>query len=162
MPAAEQKVDWAYEVWDEVVAQLHSPDNHNRAIAGQLLPRLAISDPEGRILQNLPALLAVTNDEKFVTARHTIQSLWRMGLAGAPTREAYLDAVARRFADCATHRNATLIRFDLLEGLRKLYDQHPDPALQTLAQDLITQEPDTKYARKYRALWKDAESNSEA
>ena len=39
-----QPVDWAYDVWDEVVANLTHKDNHNRAIAAQVLCNLARSD----------------------------------------------------------------------------------------------------------------------
>lgn len=154
LPMAETPVDWAYEVWDEVVARLASADNHDRAIAGQLLPRLALSDPEGRIIGDLPRLMRVTDDEKFVTARHTIQSLWRIGLAGSPARTALLAAVERRFDDCARHKNATLIRFDLLQGLRRLADATSDDDIRPLAERLVASEPDEKYRKKYSTLWR--------
>ena len=43
-------VDWAYEVWDEMVATLSHKDNRRRAIAAQLLCNLAKSDPEERMI----------------------------------------------------------------------------------------------------------------
>lgn len=154
LPLAEAPADWAYDVWDEVVERLASPDNHDRAIAGQLLPRLALSDPEHRIVGDLPRLMGVTDDEKFVTARHTIQSLWRIGLAGDEARGALLAAVEKRFADCASHKNTTLIRYDLLEGLRKLADATGDETIRPLAERLIAGEPDEKYRKKYKSLWR--------
>lgn len=154
LPLAEQEVDWAYAVWDEVVEQLADKDNHNRAIAGQLLPRLALSDPEHRIVRELPALMAVTDDEKFVTARHTIQSLWHIGRTGDVSRKALLEAMERRFATCANHKNATLIRYDLLEGLRKLADATGDQTIAVMADRLIESEPDEKYQKKYKTLWR--------
>lgn len=154
LPLAEDPVDWAYAVWDAVVARLASADNHDRAIAGQLLPRLSLSDPDYRIIRDLPALMAVTDDEKFVTARHTIQSLWRIGLAGTTQRAALLAAVEQRFADCASHKNATLIRHDLLEGLRKLADATGDEIIRPVADRLISSEPDQKYRKKYKGLWR--------
>jgi hypothetical protein len=154
LPLAEARVDWAYAVWEDVVEHLGSTDNHDRAIAGQLLPRLALSDPEQRIVQDLPRLMVVTKDDKFVTARHTIQSLWRIGLAGDVPKVALLKAVERRFADCATHKSATLIRYDLLEGLRKLADATGDNDIRSLADRLIASEPDVKYQKKYKSLWR--------
>src|SRR4051812_3115962 len=62
-------VDWADEVWDGVVANLAHTDNHNRAIAAQVLCNLARSDGSQRMLEDFPALFAVTGDERFVTAR---------------------------------------------------------------------------------------------
>jgi hypothetical protein len=70
MEATDVPVDWAHDTWDEVVANLTHADNHNRAIAGQLLCNLAAHDPTDRILGDLDALMKVTKDERFVTAVH--------------------------------------------------------------------------------------------
>src|SRR5215204_4947326 len=69
----DKTVDWAYEAWDEIVANLSHKDNHNTAIAAQILSNLAKSDPENRILKDFDKLLTVTKDERFVTARHGLQ-----------------------------------------------------------------------------------------
>ena len=45
LDATDKPVDWAYEVWDDVVKNLTHKDNHNRAIAAQVLCNLAKSDP---------------------------------------------------------------------------------------------------------------------
>ena len=50
--ATDQPVDWAYEVWDQMVASLSHKDNHLRAIAAQVLCNLAKSDPENRMLKD--------------------------------------------------------------------------------------------------------------
>src|SRR4051812_33099266 len=75
-------VDWAYDVWDEMVETLGHKENRRRAIAAQILCNLAKSDPRQRMLKDFDALLAVTKDERFVTARHCMQSLWKVGVAG--------------------------------------------------------------------------------
>ncbi len=80
-----QPVDWAYAVWDGMVKDLRHKDNHVRAIAAQVLCNLAKSDPEKRMLKDFDALLAVTKDERFVTARHCMQALWKVGVAGKIT-----------------------------------------------------------------------------
>jgi len=41
----EKPVDWAYDVWDEMVLGLKNSDNHVRAITTQVLCDLANSDP---------------------------------------------------------------------------------------------------------------------
>ncbi len=56
--------------------------NHRRSRGAQFLAGLAISDPEKRILTIFPTLWEVTKDPKFVTARHSLQAIWRVGLAG--------------------------------------------------------------------------------
>jgi hypothetical protein len=154
LAATNQPVDWAYDVWDELVADLRHPDNHRRSIAAQLLGNLAKSDPKHRILKDLDALLALTHDPKFVTARHTLQSLWKIGLVSPKHRQRLLQRLSARFAEAAAEKNGTLVRYDLLEGLRKLYDQTRDPKVKTHALDLIQTEPDPKYQKKYTTLWR--------
>lgn len=39
----EKPVDWAYDVWEEMVAGLSHPDNHVRAIAAQILCKFSKS-----------------------------------------------------------------------------------------------------------------------
>ena len=78
----EKPVDWAYDVWDEMLVGLTNSDNHIRAIAAQVLCNLAKSDPKERILRDFDKLLTVTKDERFVTARHCMQALWKIGVVG--------------------------------------------------------------------------------
>jgi hypothetical protein len=152
--ATEQPVDWAYEVWDEMVEALRTGDNHQRAIAAQVLANLAVSDPQGRMLEDFDALLAVTRDERFVTARHALQAIWKVGVAGEPQRQVLLSGLETRFQECATEKNCTLIRYDIIEDLRKLYDEVHDERVRETALALIETEPDPKYRKKYASLWR--------
>lgn len=152
----DEPVDWAYEVWDETLANLTHADNHNRAIAAQLLSGLAKSDPEKRMLKDFPALFAVAKDERFVTARHTLQSLWKVGVVSLAYRELLVEALAARFADCVDHKNYTLIRSDILEALRKVFDVTGDETVRTTALALIDGVEDEKYRKKYAKMWKNA------
>jgi hypothetical protein len=154
LAATEQPVDWAYEAWDELIAGLKHKDNRVRAITSQILCRLAKSDPEGRMLKDFDALLAVTKDERFVTARHCLQALWQIGLAGEPQRERVVEGLAFRFEECIVEKNTTLIRFDILQDLRNLYDYVPDEAIREKALALIETETDLKYRKKYASVWK--------
>src|SRR5690349_9515217 len=77
--ATDKPVDWAYEAWDDIAKLMQSPNNHQRAIGTTLLANLAKSDPKKRILKDLDAIMAVTHDKMFVTARHTIQALYKIG-----------------------------------------------------------------------------------
>jgi hypothetical protein len=156
LPATEKKVDWAYEVWDELVAKLKHKDNHLRTITVQLLCNLAISDPENRILRDFDALLAVTRDKRFVTARHSLQALWKIGLAGEKQKALVLAGLKQRFAECAQEKNGTLLRYDIIVGLRQLFDFTNDATIKDLALQLIELEQDRKYRKKYAGAWKDA------
>jgi hypothetical protein len=152
--ATDKPVDWAYEVWDELVADLRHKDNHVRAIAAQVLCNLAKSDPEQRMLKDFDALLAVTKDERFVTARHCLQSLWKVGTAGKPQQQKLVDGLTTRYQECITEKNGTLIRYDIIQSLRHLYDEVKDETIKEKALELIETEEDSKYRKKYAGIWK--------
>jgi hypothetical protein len=151
----QEPVDWAYYVWDDLLALLRSKDNHERAIAAQLLSSLAKSDPEKRMLKDLDRLMAVTKDERFVTARHSLQSLWKIGAANKELEKEVVNRLSKRFRECTVEKNCELIRYDILQVFRRIYDYSPDEALLAKALSLIETEDDPKYRKKYSGLWKD-------
>lgn len=157
LEVTDKPVDWAYEVWDEVVENLSHKDNHNRAIAAQVLCNLAKSDPENRMLEDFSALLAVTKDERFVTARHCMQALWKVGAAGRKQQKLLVEGLEGRFGECITEKNCTLIRYDILQGLRNLYDAVKDETVKAKALELIESEEDVKYRKKYGRVWRNAD-----
>src|SRR3972149_5308486 len=91
LKATAAPVDWAYEVWDDLLQMTRDKNNHRRAIATQVLSNLAKSDPKNRMLKDFDAVLAVTRDERFVTARHTLQAIWKIGAAGKKQQELVVD-----------------------------------------------------------------------
>lgn len=154
MEATSEPVPWADDVWDDLVGHLRDADNHNRAIAAQLLCNLAAHHPSERILHDLDALVVVSKDDRFVTARHALRSLWKIGLAGENQRRAVVAALDRRYREAADEKNGTLVRNDIVEGLRHLYDAAGDPVVERTARELIDAETDPKYQRKYRRHWR--------
>ena len=154
MEATDDPVDWAYDVWDGLVELLRRGDNHQRAIAAQVLANLAKSDPERHVLKDLDALFAVTRDERFVTARHALQCLWRVAAAGKRQQEAVVERLERRFAECIAEKNCTLIRYDIIQVLRRAYDLVGDGTAKERALALIETEEDARYRKKYAGLWR--------
>ncbi len=154
LEATSQPVAWAYKVWDELVSWLTSPDDHKRARATQLLANLAKSDPENRISRDIDTIFAVTRDEKFVTARHTLQAFWKIGLVSDELRQDVVKRLAERFKDCAQEKNCTLIRYDIIVDLQKLFEATGDIIIQQKAQELIELEQDLKYTKKYTSALK--------
>jgi hypothetical protein len=150
-----QQVDWAYEVWDDLLLQLRHKNNHQRAIAAQLLSNLAKSDTANRMLKDINQLFAVTKDERFVTARHSLQCLWKIALVNKDLQKKVVDFLSTRFKECATEKNGTLIRYDIIEVIRKIYNQVKDEKIKEKALALIQTEEDVKYRKKYAGLWKD-------
>jgi hypothetical protein len=150
----EKRVDWVYDVWDEMLASLTHKDNHVRAIAAQVLCNLAKSDPRERILKDFDSLLEVTRDDRFVTARHCMQALWKVGVAGKKQQKAYMEGLELRYRECITERNTTLIRYDILQSMHNVYDKVKDEKIRKKALELIELEDDPKYRAKYTSLWK--------
>jgi len=155
MEQTEKPVDWAYEAWTELLALLENGDNHERSIAAQVLSNLAKSDPEGRLLNDYDKLLAVTKDERFVTARHALQSLWNVGIVNKDLQQKVIETLRKRFLECTSEKNCTLIRYDILQVFRKIYDSVPDEQLKATVLKLIETEDDKKYRKKYSGLWID-------
>lgn len=153
LEATDKPVNWAYEVWDDLVKNLSHKDNHERAIAAQVLCNLAKSDLEERMLKDFNALLAVTKDERFVTARHCMQALWKVGVAGTKQQRKVVDGLAGRFSECAAEKNCTLIRYDIIQSLRNIYDEVADEKIKKKALNLIETEKDVKYRKKYAGVW---------
>ena len=154
LEVTDEPVDWAYEVWDEVVENLSHKDNHNRAIAAQVLCNLAKSDPKNRMLEDFNALLAVTKDARFVTARHCMQALWKVGAAGKKQQKLLVEGLEGRYRECITEKNCTLIRYDIIQSLRNLYDAVKDETIKAKALELVESEEDVKYRKKYAKLWR--------
>lgn len=151
---AEEPVDWAYAVWDDLLDQLSDAEGSKRAFAAQMLARLAISDPEQRMLKDFPALAAVMNDEKPVTARHTLQTLWRVGLAGDEQKAMVLEALETRYRESPEGRKGRIVRRDAITALAGLAKATADPTVEARARALIATERDDKEAKKQDAAWR--------
>ena len=154
MKETEKPVDWAYEAWDELVEGLTHKDNHVRSISSQLLANLAKSDPKGRIFKDFNKLLNVTKDEKFVTARHCLQSIWKVGLAGKNAQQLVVKGLEKLYKECANEKNGTLIRYDVIVDFKNLYNSTTSSEIKEKALELIELEQDLKYRRKYAMVWK--------
>lgn len=152
----EEPVKWAYEVWDQLLSDLTHRDGHRRAFAAQMLARLAISDPDGRMLKDFPKVVAVMKDEKTVTARHTLQSLWRVGLAGPKQKAMVLKALEKRFRECSQEKNGRLVRTDVIAALGRLFRATGAEMVEERASALIEVESDEKSRKKQRAAWRKA------
>lgn len=154
LEVTEMPVDWAYEVWDELLADLSHPDNHQRSRAAQYLANLAKSDPDKRMLNDFSEIWNVTKDEKFVTARHTLQSIWKIALAGPEQKELAASHLLERFKTCGNEKNGTLIRSDIVQNFRNIYNEQQDESLKQASLKQIDAIEDPKYKKKYLSLWK--------
>ncbi|GGB46992.1 hypothetical protein GCM10011409_25640 [Lentibacillus populi] len=104
------------------------------------------------MLSDFPALWEVTKDKKVVTARHSLQSIWKVGLAGEEQKEMVVNYLVDRFKNCVQETN--YIRFDIIQGLENLYDYVQNAFIRNTALDLIETEELNKYRKKYKSVWK--------
>ena len=54
----------------------------------------------------------------------------------------------------STEKNCTLIRYDIIQGLKNLYNEVKDETIKEKALELIETEEDLKYRKKYASVWK--------
>lgn len=151
----QEPVEWSYEIWNELLDLLKTGDNHQRSIAAQLLSALAKSDPDKRMLQDVDHIFAVTHDEKFVTARHALQSLWKIAVVSPELLKIVTGRLADRYNNAMNEKNGTLVRSDIIEVFKKTYDKTQDEKVKHHALSLIEKEEDPKYRKKYLGFWKD-------
>ena len=154
MEITEHEVDWAYEVWETLIQYLKDKNNHLRSIAAQLLCNLSKSDKDARMLKDFKLLILLTKDDRFVTARHCLQSLWKIGILDAKHTELVLNGLEERYKDCISDKNSTLIRSDIIQNLKNMYVLLNDEVILTKTYVLIDMETDDKYKKKYLSVWR--------
>jgi predicted enzyme related to lactoylglutathione lyase len=56
-----------------------------------------------------------------MTARHCLQAIWKVGVAGMQQQQLVVNGLAGRFGECSAEKNCTLIHYDIIRGLKQLY-----------------------------------------
>jgi hypothetical protein len=150
----ESKVDWVYDAWDHLLEKLDNENSCQRSIAIMLLCNLAKSDVENRLGISLDRLLIHTKDEKFITSRQCIQSIWKTATTNKPNREKVLKHLEKRFVGCIDEKHYNLLRQDIIQSMALLHKEEKDDVLLARAQALIAKEQEMKYRKQYEALLK--------
>lgn len=154
MSITEEPVPWIYEVWDELAAKFDSDNSYQRSIAMNLFCNLARCDSEKRIPGILPRLLAMTEDEKFITRRQSMQALWKVAWFQPDTYEAIVNKYVERFSSCVDEEHPNLLQRDILQALLTLADLRNDRELAVKVDALIEIEPDAKARKALTAVKK--------
>ena len=154
MEMTEVKVEWVYEIRDILLDNINHKNNHTRSIIGQLICNLTKSDYEKRIQKDFPKLINLTKDKMFVTARHCLLSIWKIGLTGQDNLVLVIDGLSERYINCIEEKNCTLIRSDIIQDFKKLYIKLRDERISQIVSNLIEKENDEKYKKKYLTIWK--------
>lgn len=118
MQLTEEKVAESQQLWKQATEYAQHKNNHLRSIGGQLICRLVVYNDESNTFFEHEAILkAVTHDEKFVTTRHTIRSLWYISLGSDAHFKWYIEYLKCRLIESFSEKNGTMIRTDLFEGM---------------------------------------------
>ncbi len=83
-----------------------------------------------------------------------MQALWKVGVAGTKQQTIYMEGLEQRFKECIMEKNCTLIRYDILQSMRNVYDSVKNEKIREKALELIASETDVKYRKKYASLWR--------
>ena len=150
----DQKVDWVYDVWDDLVLKLDDDNSYQRSIAIMVLCNLLKSDTENRLEGCLDRLLAHTRDEKFITSRQCLQNIWKVAATSSQTREIVLDHLEKQFEGCAEEKHYNLLRQDIIQSVRLLYDIEKDDEILVRAKGMVKKEQEDKYRKKYESILK--------
>ena len=145
------KVDWAQMYWGTLVEYLESNDNRLRSIACQLLCNLSQSVNGETIVRDFDKITALTYDERFVTLRHSLLSIYKIAFKNDEMFTKVIEYYKKRFMDAEEHKNCTLIRSDIVETLQKLHDYNRDGNVKKTVKEMIEKEKDVKYKKKYEA-----------
>ena len=113
MGLTEQVIEIDDEIWNSLLDILKNGNNTGRSIAAQVLCNLAKSDTKNRISKDLPKLFEAAKDEKFVTARHSLLALSKVGIVNDNLQKKVLDGLSKRFEESVEEKNCTIIRYDI-------------------------------------------------
>jgi hypothetical protein len=150
-----QPVDWVYMVWDDLLELTKKGDNHQRSIAVQIMSNLAKSDHNQKMLEDFGFLVAVTKDKNFITAKHSLNCLWKIGIVNEKFKRMVVLDMDKRFQECISERNYYLIRYNITVILRKMYDHLLEENLKLQSLSLIGLERENKFRKKYLSVWND-------
>ncbi len=123
----EEEVDWIYDYWDLFVKKLYSENSYQRTIGMFILSNLAKSDSENRFEGILDEYLMITEDEKFITSRQTLQTVWKVAVVKENCKTKIIKHLTRMFTE-NRHlvKHANLIRKDVVESLCRIYETDID------------------------------------
>lgn len=127
MKLSESKVDWAAKAFDILASKLHSSNSFQRSIGMMMLSNLAKSGIENELAEIIEQYLSCLDDEKFITARQSIQACFKAAIYCSSIRK---QVVGRLFSLISDSRHlithANLIQKDIVTSLFNIYKEYPD------------------------------------
>lgn len=145
----DEKVDWVYEVWEDLLQKLVDENSYQRSIAIMVLCNLAKSDGENRMSEVINRLLSHTRDEKFITSRQCLQNVWKVAVVNPALKDKVIVHLEEQYINCTGDKHYNLIRQDIIQSLKFIFDADGDEMLLAKLQKLLQLENDLKNRKKY-------------
>ncbi|HEY4788957.1 MAG TPA: hypothetical protein VIH57_23065 [Bacteroidales bacterium] len=151
----EERVDWIYDKWDVLVNKLSSDNSFQRSIGMMLIANLCKSDSEGRICEIIDRLLALTEDEKFITSRLCLQNIWKTAVQHSDlTKKVSKFLESTYFGNKHLNSHANLIKQDVFSSLANIYKHTKNADTLTAMNDIYDTETDEKVKKVLKKMMK--------
>jgi hypothetical protein len=148
----EEKVPWFDEYREALAAKLTDENSYQRSIGAMLLANLAKSEgKKGEFGKLLPGLMRLVDDEKFITERQYLQSVWKVALVDPAYKKKIVAQLESEFAACAAKKHANLLRLDIVAGLAKIMGGTGEAGMRREIEALIATEEGERDRKKYLA-----------
>ena len=149
----EEKVEWVYDKWFELLDMLDSDNSFHRSIGFMLLANLSKSDVDNRMGLVIIRLLKLFDDEKFITSRQCIQNVWKIAASNSGLKQLILDELIRTYYENAhINKHGNLIKHDVISSMSMIYKSYNDESVQNYINQLIDAENDPKFVKALRKL----------
>ncbi len=141
----DSEVEWVYDKWLDLIGKLSSDNSYQRSIGLMLLANLAKSDHENRISEILLKFFDCFNDEKFITSRQCIQSIWKIAICNKSNCGRIVAELERTYYENIHLRShGNLIKDDVIFSLSQITKHLNDKTTFDIAKKLIADEIDPK------------------
>jgi len=157
----EEKVPWFAEYREGLAAKLADANSYQRSIGAMLLANLAKSEgKKGEFGKLLPALMGLVDDEKFITERQYLQSVWKVALVDPAYEKRIVAQLKSEFAACAAKKHANLLRLDIVAGLAKIMAGTGKAGMRREIEALIATEEGEKERKNTQPPWRRRRASS--
>jgi len=149
----EEKVDWIYDKWYELLEKLDSDNSYQRSIGFMLLANLSKSDSDNRMRQIITKLIQLFDDEKFITSRQCIQNIWKIAITNSAHKVLILDKLHKTYYENVhINKHGNLIKQDVIFSMNKIYQSEKDNHILDTINELIDTENDANFVKVLKKI----------
>lgn len=149
----EEKVDWVYDKWYDLLEKLDSDNSYQRSIGFMLLANLSKSDIDNRMGQVVTRLIQLFDDEKFITSRQCIQNVWKIAVCNFGHKSLIMDELLKTYYEnIHINKHGNLIKQDVIFSMNKIYQSDNDNKVLVKINELIDAETDAKFVKVLKKI----------